>query len=318
MWIWQLQAQWNESEGYSERHCCCYTDEQFYSWRKLWKEVTCKELSVSPGEPPTRQVPRADPEPIYPSLVDICLGVSSLWRRLCLTLNSSFIKASANSTHGSDWHSTTEAEEGVGSGGGLSAWCVHPWVACQLRATEQGQETQGGVRCLRKIREHLGRWWPELGPLCFWVTSVSLWDRDPAVGEGQFGTQWPAPMRLLEGPCRAWTTGTRRSEARCPCRCQAPYLASSRYTCLLIHKERQDAVRVLCWLSFWLAPWGGWAQVFPWWAGTCFSVFDCVTQNGPIVGWLITESQNSKRNASPSMHCLLDMSSSFFDQKDLF
>ena len=27
-----------------KRHCCCYTDEQFYSWQKLWKEVTCKEL----------------------------------------------------------------------------------------------------------------------------------------------------------------------------------------------------------------------------------------------------------------------------------
>lgn len=27
-----------------KRHCCCYTDEQFYSWQKPWKEVTCKEL----------------------------------------------------------------------------------------------------------------------------------------------------------------------------------------------------------------------------------------------------------------------------------
>ena len=25
-------------------------------------------------------------------------------------------------------------------------------------------------------------------------------DRDPAVGEGQFGTQWPMPMRLLRAP----------------------------------------------------------------------------------------------------------------------
>lgn len=90
-----------------------------------------------------------------------------------------------------------------------------------------------------------------------------------------------------------------------------PLLASSRYTCLLIHKERYDAVRVLCWLNFWLAQWGGWAQVLPWQAVTSlwFSVFDCVTQNGSIVGWLITESQNSRRNASPSMHCLPDMSS---------
>ena len=61
-----------------KRHCCCYTDEQFYSWRKLWKEVTCKELSVSPGSPSRGRCLVQIQSLFTPALVDICLGVSSL------------------------------------------------------------------------------------------------------------------------------------------------------------------------------------------------------------------------------------------------
>lgn len=161
------------------------------------------------------------------------------------------MKASANSTHGSGWRSTTEAEEGVGSGGGLSAWCVHLWVGCQLRGTEQGQEAQGGMRCLRKIQEHLG------GGDLSWGRSASGWHQFPCgTGTQQWEKVSLAPSGLRPwgswGPCGAWTTGTRRSEARCPCRCQAPYLpAPDTLACWFTRNARMRYGCSAGWVSGW-------------------------------------------------------------------
>lgn len=87
----QLQAQWNESEGYSEKTLLL-----LHRWTvlQLEKAVEGSHMQGAFSEPRellTRQVPRADPAGLFtPALVDICLGVSSLWRRLCLTFKFIF------------------------------------------------------------------------------------------------------------------------------------------------------------------------------------------------------------------------------------
>lgn len=131
----------------------------------------------------------------------------------------------------------------MGSGGGLSAQCEHLRVGCQLRGAEQGQEAQGGARWLRKIREHLG------GDDLSWGRSASRRHQFP-VGQGPSREKVSlVPMRLLRGPAEPEPLGPGgvRPGAHVGDR---PLLASSRYMCLLMHKEHHDLVRVLCWLNF--------------------------------------------------------------------
>ena len=175
-----------------------------------------------PREPLMQQVPRADPAGLFtPALVDICPGVSSLWRRLRLTFKFIFHVNSLLIPPMAVVDILTSKQRKVRAvicGFWRGTECP-VWAPLSGVPAESHRAGAGSPRKCEVAEEDLGapgRWWPELGPLCFQTTSVSLWDRDQQ-GEGQFGA-YEAP----EGPCGAWATGTWRSEARCPCRCQAP------------------------------------------------------------------------------------------------
>lgn len=179
-------------------------------------------------EPLTRQVPHADLAGLLtPALVSICPGLPSLWRSLCLTLKIIFHKNSLLIPSTTVvWRSTVKTEEGVCcrvwalEGDWVPKVCTSGWDT-NWGGAEWGKEAPGG-EVPREGLETPGRWWPEPGPFCSQVTSVTMQDRDPASGDGQLGKEWLSPREAPKGPWGAWATGTRRSEARCLYRFQTP------------------------------------------------------------------------------------------------
>lgn len=260
-------------------------------WRLQWKDIAAVTqmnslqlaamegshmqgaFSSPEGSPSRWQVPRADPEPIYPSLIWHLLVIIILVKDfLSNFLNSSFIKASANSY---PWQWLAFHHWGRGRcrfWRGTECLVCAPLGGMPAEGTEQGQRPKGREGAWGRSRA-LGS-----GDLS--------WGRS-ALGDDQFpsgtGTQqwekvslaqWPAPMRLLRA-CRAWTTGTRRSEARFMWVSGLLLPAPDTRACWFTRNARMRYRCSAGWVSGWPREKAE-LQVFPWWAGTSlwFSVFD--------------------------------------------